>query len=123
MPSKRLSDPPKPLALLPLLSPTQSQQSYPVIFRRFDPVPAMATTSPARCSPVPAPWRSRRRGSTTVESDPDTGERQRFTSAILPPWCRNSSSPPQLPQVIRQLLHRTRGGINQTLRPTHLHPR
>ena len=31
-----------------------------------------------------------RHGSTTAAPTPDTGERRRFSSAILPPWCRKT---------------------------------
>ena len=58
---------------------------------------ATAPTSPARCSPaagaveVVAPRVNDRR------TDPDTGERLRFSSAILPPWCRKT---PKITEVL-----------------------
>ncbi len=32
--------------------------------------------------------------------DPDTGERQRFSSAILPPWCRRSPKIAEVPPLL-----------------------
>ncbi len=46
---------------------------------------------------MPAPWRSARRGFNDRRVDPDTGERARFTSAILPPWCRKT---PKINEVL-----------------------
>ena len=41
--------------------------------------------------------------------DPDTGERQRFSSAILPPWARKT---PQIEQVLPLLYTGSRAGIS-----------
>lgn len=48
----------------------------------------------------PRPWRSRWRGAGTHSKARRRGERKRFSSAILPPWCRKS---PKISEVLPPL--------------------